>query len=74
MQIENPMVTGIGLPEDPQQASIVYSCDYCSGEIYDGDTFVSYEQFIFCSSDHLGEYLVKHDLAEELTADSDIYH
>ena len=74
MNIENPMVTGVGLPEDAQQAEVVFYCDYCNGEIYHGDTFVAYEELVFCSSDHLGEHLVKHNLAEECTADADIYH
>ncbi|WP_017380725.1 hypothetical protein [Paenisporosarcina sp. TG-14] len=68
MQIENPMITGVGLPSDPQQAIVVYNCDYCNGEIYEGDSYVVYEGLTFCGSDHLGEHLVKQNLAEELTA------
>ena len=74
MQIENPMVTGSGLPSDPQQAIVVYNCDYCNGEIFEEDICVVYEDLIFCSSDHLGEHLVKHDLAEEITAHTETSH
>lgn len=74
MEIENPMVTGEGLPSDPQQAIAVFSCDYCNGEIFEGDSYIVYEELIFCGSDHLGEHLVKHDMAKELTAESEGFH
>lgn len=74
MEVENPIITGEGLPEDSQAVEILFSCDLCHQEIYEGDSYIYYAGDIFCSSHHLGEHLLKHGLAEARIAKRNVFH
>ena len=73
-EVENPVVTGVGLPNDEQLSEVALTCDLCKGEIYEGDEYVNYLGDIFCSSHHLGEYLIKQGLAESCIVGKKIFH
>lgn len=74
IDVENPVVTGEGLPEDPQAIEVLLSCDLCHREIYEGDAYFFYSGDIFCSTHHLGEHLLKHGLAESRIATRNMPH
>ena len=74
MVVENPLITGEGLPEDQQVAEVLFSCDLCHQEIYEGDAYIFYTGDIFCSTHHLGEHLLKHGLAETRIAKRNMVH
>ncbi|MFC4409774.1 hypothetical protein ACFOZY_04905 [Chungangia koreensis] len=74
LEVENPMITGEGLPEEPQEEEILFSCDLCHQEIYEGDSYIYYAGDIFCSSHHLGEHLLNHGLAETRIAKRKVFH
>lgn len=45
-----------GLP-DPQEMKVVGHCDECGGEIYEGQTVISFGADRLCNSDCLINYL-----------------
>lgn len=74
MDVENPIVSGEGVPEDLQSEKPVFLCDLCRQEIFEGDTYIHYSGDIFCSTHHLGEHLIKQGLAEERVASNRLVH
>jgi len=74
MDVENPMITGEGLPEDAQIVEALFMCDLCHQEIYEGESYIYYAGDIFCSTHHLGEHLLKHGLAESRIAKKRVVH